>query len=159
MLWFSHHWYIFDTAYPLISVSDQADSTKGRHPSLELIHPVVEGGLGNQHHVRTRDVSVVLHITQQCNSLESLTQSLTIRKENMNEKKKQKKTALWHDKNICNLTPWISRNVKKCWPFHRRGYRWFHSRTKKWASSDHGPDSPSSSLFSHLHYRQENKIL
>lgn len=59
-------------AYPLISVSNQADCTQRRYPSLEFIHPVVEGGLGNQHHVGTWNISVVLHVTQQSNGLQSL---------------------------------------------------------------------------------------
>lgn len=67
-----------DTAYPLISVSYQADCAEGRHPSLELIHPVVESGLGHQNHVRTGDVSVVLHITQQRDGLQSLPQTLCV---------------------------------------------------------------------------------
>lgn len=60
-------------AYPLISVSNQADCTQRRHPSLEFIHPVVEGGLGNQYHVGTRNISVVLHVTQQSDGLQCLT--------------------------------------------------------------------------------------
>lgn len=59
-------------AYPLISVSNQTDCTQRRYPSLEFIHPVVEGGLGNQHHVGTWNISVVLHVTQQSNGLQSL---------------------------------------------------------------------------------------
>lgn len=68
-----------DTAYSLVSVSDQTDCTERRHPSLKLVHPVVEGGLGDQNHVGTGDVSVVLHVTQQGNGLESLSQTLGVK--------------------------------------------------------------------------------
>lgn len=76
VMWLLGQLRYFDTAYPLFSVSYQADCTERGHPSLELIHPVVEGGLGHQHHVGTRNVSVVLHVTQQSNSLQSLSQTL-----------------------------------------------------------------------------------
>lgn len=65
-------------AYPLISVSNQADCTERGHPSLELVHPVVEGGFGHQHHMRAGDVSVVLHVTQQGDGLQSFPQTLCV---------------------------------------------------------------------------------
>lgn len=62
--------------YPGVFVSDKADGFKSGDPSLELVHPVVQGGLGHQHHVGARNVAIVFQVSQQGYGLQSLPQTL-----------------------------------------------------------------------------------
>ena len=45
-----------DEGIPRLLVTNEADSPEGGTPLLELVHPVSQGGLGNQHHVRSVNV-------------------------------------------------------------------------------------------------------
>ena len=56
-------------------VTDETDCPDGRTPPLELVHPVSQGGLGDQDHVGTIDVPQVLHVAQQGDGLKGLAQT------------------------------------------------------------------------------------
>ena len=56
-------------------VSDEANGPQGRAPLFELVHPVGEGGLGHQDHVRPVDVLEVLHEAEQRDRLQGLTET------------------------------------------------------------------------------------
>lgn len=64
------------TTYPLCLVSNETDSSEAGTPSVELVPPVVQGGLGADDQMRRGDAAVVLHVTQQGYRLESLAQTL-----------------------------------------------------------------------------------
>lgn len=54
----------------------ELDSSDDRAPFLELIDPVVQGGLGDDDHVGAVDAPVLMQIPQQGDGLQSLAQSL-----------------------------------------------------------------------------------
>lgn len=81
-------------AHPLLSVSDEADCFEGGDPTFELVHPVVQGGLGHQHHVGSGDAPVVLHVPQQRDGLQGLTQTLKDNKQGESIYKNKKLTII-----------------------------------------------------------------
>ena len=65
-----------DTAYVSgFLVTDETDGSDSGAPPLELIHPVGQGGLGHQDHVRTRNVAQVFHVAQEGDGLQGLAQA------------------------------------------------------------------------------------
>ena len=63
-------------AYPLILVAMELDHTQNGAPLSELVHPVVQGGLGHNDHVRARDASELMQVPQQRDCLQGLAQAL-----------------------------------------------------------------------------------
>jgi len=60
----------------LILVAMELDNPEDWAPLPELIHPVVQGGLGHNDHVGTRDAPELMEVSQQGNGLKGLAQAL-----------------------------------------------------------------------------------
>ena len=65
-----------DTTHPLLCGANEADGDDPRTPSLELGHPVGQGGLGRNDNVWSWNISHETHVPQQCYRLQSLAQAL-----------------------------------------------------------------------------------
>ncbi len=59
-------------AHPLILVAMELDNSENRAPLPELVHPVVQGGLGHNDHVGTRNAPKLMKVSQQGNGLKGL---------------------------------------------------------------------------------------
>ena len=66
-------------AHPLILIAMELDNPEDRAPLPKLIHPVVQGGLGHNDHVGTRDAPELVEVPQQGNGLQGLAQALSAR--------------------------------------------------------------------------------
>ena len=64
------------TTHPLLCGANEADGDDLRTPSLELGHPVGQGGLRCNDNVWSWNISHETHVPQQCYRLQSLAQAL-----------------------------------------------------------------------------------
>ncbi len=55
----------------------ELDNPEDWAPLPELVHPVVQGGLGHNNHVGTRDAPELVEVSQQRNGLKGLAQALS----------------------------------------------------------------------------------
>lgn len=133
--------------HSFIPVSDEADGSQRRNPALELIHPVIQSGLGHENHVRPRNISIVLHVAQQRDGLESFTKTLRGKATTTCFRKKQILHLQSATSNQCHI---LKLNITLDIPFHQPGSHWFHSHRVKWASWVPGPGNLSTCQFSHL---------
>ena len=62
--------------HPLFLGAVELDSPDDGAPLAELVDPVVEGGLGDDDHVRAMDAAVLVQVAQQRDCLQSLAQAL-----------------------------------------------------------------------------------
>eukprot|EP00968_Pinguiococcus_pyrenoidosus_P021741 scaffold2908_cov257-Pinguiococcus_pyrenoidosus.AAC.2 len=72
---------ILDEVLALFSGAVEADHAKRRTPPRELVHPVAEGGLGDQDDVRASDVLVLHHVAQDADRLQRLAESHLVRQD------------------------------------------------------------------------------
>ena len=65
-------------------VSDETARPERGYPTLDLIHPVGQRGLGDDDEMWGGDVTVVLHVAKQGDRLQRLTQAHLIGKDTVN---------------------------------------------------------------------------
>ena len=80
-----------ETTYPLLCSANEANGDDLRTPSLELGHPVGQGGLGCNDNVWSWNISHETHVPQQCYRLQSLAQALRERERRRGRRKKEKR--------------------------------------------------------------------
>ena len=66
----------YPRTYPLLLVAMELDTLDGGAKALELIHPVVQGGLGHNDKVRARNPTVLIQVSHQADGLQGLAKSL-----------------------------------------------------------------------------------